>query len=36
MPFNSELTGFQNEYDFIKNINGKKIKDLSPIFQMFL
>lgn len=36
MPFNSELTGFQNEYDFIKNINNKRIKDLSPMFQMFI
>ena len=36
MPFNSELNGKQNEYDFVKNINGKRIRDLSPMIQMFL
>ena len=36
IPFNSELNGKQNEYDFVKNINGKRIRDLSPMIQMFL
>lgn len=36
MPFNNEKSGVQNEYDFIKKINGKKIKQLNILFQMFI
>ncbi len=36
MPFNNERSGIQNEHDFIREINGKKIKQLNMLFQMFI
>ena len=36
MPFNSNKNGFQNETDFIKYTNGKKIKDLNYNLQLFI
>jgi len=36
MPFNNDKSGFQNEFDFIKQINRKKFGELNPLFQMFL
>lgn len=36
MPFNNDKNGFQNEYNFIKQINGKKIKELNIIFQLLI
>lgn len=36
MPFNNENNGFQNEVDFIKYLNNKKVKDLNIMFQCFI
>lgn len=36
MPFNSSKNGFQNEKEFIKSLNNKKIKELKYGLQMFI
>ena len=36
MPFNSKSSGYQNETDFINNLNNKKIKNLSYNLQLFI
>jgi len=36
MPFNNERNGIQNEHDFIKLLNKKKIKHLNILFQCFI
>ncbi len=36
MPFNSDKNGFQNEIEFIKSINNKKIININYNLQLFL
>lgn len=36
MPFNNSKNGYQNELDFIKKINNKKIKELNFSLQLFI
>lgn len=36
MPFNKNITGFQNEDELIHYINRKRMKELNPMYQSFL
>ena len=36
MPFNSTKNGFQNETEFIKKLNNKRLKDIDYNLQLFL
>lgn len=36
MPFNKNINGLKNEYEFIKELNKKKVKQLNPLFQDFI
>lgn len=33
IPFNKEINGFENEREFCKYLNNKKVKQVNPIFQ---
>ena len=36
MPFNSPKTGYENELEFIKCLNRKKVKELTYDLQLFI
>ena len=36
MPFNNSKNGFQNEDEFVKILNNKKLKDIPFTLQLFL
>lgn len=36
MAFNNSLNGIENEYDFVKNINNKHLKNINFLIQLFL
>jgi len=36
MPFNKNISGIYNEVEFVKYLNGKKIKQLNPMFLAFI
>lgn len=36
MKFNSNVTGYQNEFQIAKSLNGKKIKELDPMYKGFI
>ncbi len=36
MPFNNKNNGYQNETEFIKSLNNKKVKDLEYSLQLFI
>ena len=36
MVFNKNITGFQNEWEFINYLNKRKIKKLHPLFSDFI
>ncbi len=33
MPFNKDINGYDNEYEFVEYLNGKTVKSLNPLFR---